>query len=440
VLAASFRDHNPDARFSALVIDDPDGEIGPGEPFEVLHPRDLGLDDEELHRRATMYTAQAFTSSLKPNVLLTLLRRHREPALLLDADGCVYASLDPVADRAQRHSVVVSPQSLDPQPATDDFAPERTLVAGGPMNGGFVAVGAGAERFLEWWIERTRRHCIYLRQAGLAYSEAWLTLVPALFDHHVLRDDRGCNVMGWNLHVRDVEWDGDVPMIDGGRLRHFHFASSFDPERPHLLAAYQAAHRGWWPLPAERPGMARLCRDYAARLLSHGYREDRAMGARYASMPDGTVIELWMRELYRSAVVASESGDQPEPPNPFTHGPKRFLAWVRERESEPATRPAPALPDAALGDVGRVIAELERRDAEDEHLRDEADAWRKQARDWREAFEAERVARIDVEREASETIERADYMQKSMSWRITRPLRSAAAAVRRVRTARARRP
>ena len=439
MLAASFRDHNPDARFSAVVIDDPEGEIGPGEPFEVLRPQDLGLDGQEVHRRATMYTAQAFTSSLKPNALEALLHRDGEPVVLLDADGCVYASLDPVAERAERHSVVVTPQSLDPQPATDDFAPERTLVAGGPMNGGFVAVGAGAERFLEWWAQRTRRHCIYLRQAGLAYSEAWLTLVPALFDHHVLRDDRGCNVMGWSLHIRDIEWDGDVPMIDGGRLRHFHFASSFDPERPHLLAAYQAEHRGWWPLPAERPGMARLCREYAAQLLANGYREERSVSPRYASMPDGTAIEPRMRELYRSALVSSESGDEPEPQNPFADGPQRFLDWARERESAPATRPAPALPDAALGDIGRAMAELDRLRTDEEARREETEAWRTQAENWREAFEAERAARIGAEHDAVQTRERAGYIERSMSWRVTRPLRWAAAAARRVRAARARR-
>jgi hypothetical protein len=438
VLAASFRDHNPDARFSVVVIDDPANEVGPGEPFEVLRLRDMGLDEHEVHRRATMYTAQAFASSLKPNALEALLRRDGEPVVFLDADGCVYATLDPVAERAERHSVVVAPQSLDPQPPDDDFAPERTLIAGGPMNGGLVAVGPGAEPFLEWWGQRTRRHCVYLRQAGLAYAEAWLTLVPAFFDHHVLRDDRGCNVMGWSLHVRDVEWDGDVPMIDGGRLRHFHFASSFDPERPHLLAAYQAEHRGWWPLPAERPGLARLCREYAARLLAQGYHEERSLSPRYESMPDGTAFELWMRELYRDALLSSESGDEPEPPNPFADGPEDFLAWARERESEPAARPAPALPDAALGDVGRALAKLERLRTDEESLRAEMETWRTQAENWREAFEAERAARVGAERDAVETRERAGYMERSMSWRITRPLRGAAAAARRVRASRSR--
>ena len=427
------------------MIDDPDGEVGPGEPFEVLRPEDLGLDGDEVRRRATMYTAHAFCSGLKPNLLLALLRKEGGPVILLDADGCVYAGLDPVAELAERHSVVVTPTSFDPHPNIDDYLPERTLLMGAPMNGGFLAVGGGGEAFLEWWGERTRRHSIYLRQAGLAYSEAWLTLVPAFFDHLVLRDDRGCNVSGGNLHAREVEWDGDVPTIEGGPLRHFHFFASFDPDRPHLLAPFQASDRGWMPLPAEQPGLERLCRDYASRLLAHGYRDDRATAYRYASAPDGTPIEPWVRELYRSALVEAEAAGEAEPPNPFSHEPAEFLRWVeaRAKDADAEADPVSPLPDGNLGDVGRAMVERERllrdqeaRREEVEMWRDASDAWQAGAEGWQ--AEAERW-RAEAESWRAEAERRRAQPEGSMGSRITRPLRAVSAAARRARALRTQR-
>jgi hypothetical protein len=194
------------------------------------------------------------------------------------------------------------------------------------MNAGLLAVGPGAEGFLDWWAQRTRRRCVFDEPHGLMLGQTWLTLAVGLFDHVVLRD-RGCNAAGWNLQGRDVRWDGGTPTVDGALLRHFHFAGSFDPERPSQLTPI-ARHAEWWASPAQRPGLARLVRDYAERLLDRGYRDARPNAPANERMPGGAPIEPWMRECYRRALMEAERDGTAEPPNPFADGSERFCEWL----------------------------------------------------------------------------------------------------------------
>ena len=202
VLAESFLAHNPGASFSVLSIEDPGALPARGdEQFEILTPSDVGIDRGELHRRATMYLTQGLATSMKPNLLLTLMERREEPIVLLDADGCVYDGLSLLGRLASSHSLVLSPHSLDPHPISRLESPEQQFLRAGVMNAGLIGVGGGASQFLRWWAQRTARDCIVDQRRGLLFEQNWLTLATALFDHHVLRD-RGCNVAGWNLQAR----------------------------------------------------------------------------------------------------------------------------------------------------------------------------------------------------------------------------------------------
>jgi hypothetical protein len=355
VLADSFRRHNPGHRFLALVIDDPDGQLGGGKPFEEVTPLQVGIDRAELHRRATMFTTHWLAASLKPDLIRHLLV-HDEPVLFLDADSCVYADLDPLAELVARDTLVLSPHSLDPHPLYEDDSAEQVFVRHGVINAGLLGAGRGAEPFLDWWRERTARRTVIDLERGLVAEQGWLAVATAIFEHRLLRD-QGCNVMGWNLQGRDVEWRGEVPFIGGAPLRHFHFNFSFDPERPHLLAPFQENPPPWasrlWPMLEERPGVARICRDYAERLLAAGYRESRREAPGFAAMPDGRPFESWMRERYRNAVIRAEATGADEPPNPFTHGPDRFTEWLRGG-GPPASTPPDARAALAEAEIRRL--------------------------------------------------------------------------------------
>ena len=184
----------------------------------------------------------------------------------------------------------------------------------GVFNSGFVAAGAGAGEFLEWWSGHARRDCVDDLASGMHVDQYWLQSVPAYFEHTILRDPT-LHVAHWNVHERTVERDGGRYLVDGRPLRTFHF-SGFDPECPDRL------HRYPTPIPyrvdpAQNPALAQLLLDYADELLAAGYREKRALGYRYATSASGVPLGRWERALYREAALAREAGARFELPNPF---------------------------------------------------------------------------------------------------------------------------
>lgn len=314
VLARSFRDHHPQIDLVVFVVDD-DGTVGSDEPFSLVRPEELGIDHAEFRRRGAMFGPRGLIGTTK-----TLLTRHlvheHGTVLFVDADSCVYGDLSHVFSLAEEHGLVLSPHLLWPISAAEAGYPlEETFLLYGVFNGGFFAVGRRGGDFLDWWCDRTARRCIEAPERGYNYTQHWLTLAASYFDHHVLRDP-GINVMWWNLYDRDVEWIGDAPSISGQELRHFHF-TGFDPAASTLFGRRDETARAGFPGFAQRPGMARLCREYAGRVVASGLAAARRHPLPFVVLPDGEPFSDDARTRYRDAVERAELSGGLEPPNPF---------------------------------------------------------------------------------------------------------------------------
>lgn len=336
VMTASVAEHDPGARIVVLVLGD--GELRDGAGFgpgvEVLGIGDV-LSAEEAPRMGLMYSTQGLAGALKPRLLRHLVERDDGPVILIDSDICLYGSLAGVADRAAAGPPVLTTHSTTPLPESD-----LPMLKAGVFNSGFLAAGPRALPMLEWWCDRTRRDSIYMPWEGILWEQSWLGLAPAFFEVDVPRDP-GLNVLGGELLDHDVEWDGDRPRLRDTPLRCFHFSGPYDPHEPELLVspapeghpAIRHTSLGGMSVPwlslEDKPGALRLSRAYAQRLIDAGWDEPRPE-AIFAEL-DGRPIHRAVRRTYRAGVLAAESGDGTDPPNPFTGAPlDEFYEWLAQ--------------------------------------------------------------------------------------------------------------
>lgn len=331
VLASSFARYHGGDRLVVVVTDGSFESAGP-EPFDIVGTVDLGLDERELRRRASIYDAGTLAKSLKPLLLRYLLERE-EVALWLDADLEIFAPLDEAVERAGSHGVVLTPHALQPR---------ASARVDGAFNGGFVAVGRTGLPFVEWWAERLRRDCVFDHARDLHNDQGWLTYVPCYFEHDVLRDP-GYNVAYWNLDQRELAAVADGFEVDGRPLRFFHF-SGFDPVYPGRLSIYERSQRER-PV-SERLAVERLCTGYARRLLAGGYEAFAGLGTSFDVAASGRAIDRRERLLYRALLLEAERSGGPEPPDPFD--PASAGAFEKLLAESPESLPLPPLERARL--------------------------------------------------------------------------------------------
>jgi glycosyltransferase involved in cell wall biosynthesis len=355
VLATSFTKQHPGAAFSVVLVDDPARSVKEdGEPFELLRVDEIGISPGETLKMAAIYDVLELSTAVKPWVLETLLRRGAPAVMYLDPDVVVYSPLDDVAALAEERGLVLTPHVTSPIPRDGRSPSESDVLASGAFNLGFVAVSGSAADFLAFWRERLRRECLVDPARMRFVDQRWLDFAPGVFGAAVARDP-ALNVAYWNLHGREIAFDGTTPLVDGRPVRFFHF-SGYDPDRPWLLSKHQGLRARI--LLSEHPGLASLCDSYRKSLLDAGYAEAAGLEYGWSRLGNGLAYDPVMRALYREALLSSEAdgeGTAPgagdaarEPPNPYAEGgDEAFLSWLNE---VPAERPG--------GRLSRYLAAL----------------------------------------------------------------------------------
>jgi hypothetical protein len=314
VLAAAWLRSHPDLPFCVLLLDG-DKSVLTCNGFRVLAAEELDISLEDLQIRRAIYDPFELANSLKADLFRTLIAAGHDAVVFLDSDTAVYDKLDDVGAAAAEHGVALSPHLVNPPPADGRYPGELDVpLKYGVFNSGFIAAGAGAREFLEWWSAHARRDCVDDLASGMHVDQYWLQSVPAYFEHTILRDPT-LHVAHWNVHERHIEHTAGRYLVDGRPLRTFHF-SGFDPEHPDRLHRYPV------PIPyrvdpAQNAALAQLLRDYANELLAAGYVEKRALGYSYATSASGLGLGRWERAVYREAALASEAGAGFELPSPF---------------------------------------------------------------------------------------------------------------------------
>jgi glycosyltransferase involved in cell wall biosynthesis len=328
VLTESLHRFHPGAEVTVLALDDMRAEVAlAGDRFRLLELEELDLGPGELERMRVLYDVMELATAVKPWLLRHLLAEDRGPVVYLDPDIEAFAPLDEIDRLARRHQLVLTPHTLGPVPRDGHRLTEADIMGSGIYNLGFAALGEDAGEVVDWWCERLRRDCISEPREMLFVDQRWMDFAPALFTCHILRDS-SYNVAYWNLADRDVAWTGDGYEVDGRPLRFFHF-SGYDPAQPWRLSKHQQDDPRI--LLSERPGVARLCHDYAEHLREAGWGTLARTPYRWDVLDNGIPLDRRLRRLYRRELKAAEAAHRPLPPNPFERGgTEAFVDWLNE--------------------------------------------------------------------------------------------------------------
>lgn len=328
-LAESLRAHQPDARMSVLVVDSIDGFVDPAqEPFEVLGPQDLAIDDFEA--MSVRYGVTELCCALKPSILSHLLPRG-EPVVYLDSDVRMFAPLDGLDKALQAHPFLLAPHLLTELPDDGREPSELAILLAGSFNLGFAAARATpeVEALLAWWSGRLRTGSRLDPSRAMVFDQRWADLMPGLFEAVGIWRDPGVNFGYWRAATSRLERDGERILVDGHPLRTVHF-TGFDPQQPERLSKYDnrtALDR--------EPLLAELCANFAERLDAHGHAETSRWPYGFARTASGAPLTSELRELWDRAAREGAVSQLP-----FTaEGERAFLRWLAE--PEPGTNGEP---------------------------------------------------------------------------------------------------
>jgi GT2 family glycosyltransferase len=322
-LAESLQAHQPGARMSVLIVDAIDGFVDRvEEPFEILSPRELEVEDFDA--MSVRYGITELCCALKPSILRHLLREGGATTVYLDSDVRVFAPLDELDEALERHPFLLSPHLLEPL-ADDGCEPnELAILLAGSSNLGFAAARPTPEvdALLSWWEERLRTGSRLDPTHAMVFDQRWTDLMPGMFASVGLCRDPGVNAGYWRAATSYFEQGDGGVLIDERPLRTFHF-TGFEPERPQRLSKYDNR------ISLERePVLAGMCLDFAGRLdaCGHGVASvwPYGFGATASGLPMTSELrDLWDRGAREGALTET----------PFTApGERAFLAWLAEPE------------------------------------------------------------------------------------------------------------
>lgn len=314
VLARSVAEQHPDVPCFVLLADETQECFDPArEPYELLRLTDLGIPD--LPRFCFAHREHELSYACTPYLLDALLDRGVSRVLFLKQETLVAGRLDPILDRLEGHSILLTPHLLEPLAGGDRTERELNILQSGVFNAGVVGVSEtpAARAFLGWWQDRVYHHCRHAVAQGMHYEQRWLDLAPIFFEDVCVDRDPGANIGHWSLPERIA--------VEPRVLRF----SGFDPERPEQVTRYSRRVS----MPALGP-VAEVFAAYAEALLAAGWREAQRWPYAYGVFDNGVPIPDVAREIYRGLGDGVERfGD------PFRTGGGSYFDWLNQPSDGP---------------------------------------------------------------------------------------------------------
>jgi len=300
VLADSFRHFHPEGKFAILVVD-LSNDAADIHDTEILGLRDLGLAAGDEWRLPMLYEQQELISSLKPALLLALIRRGAGVVACFENSTLMFGALSKLEQPTADQPVVASEE------IQNDF---------GDYGRSFVAASPNAEARLRRGILSTDPTDSPIPKDPFSLIAPAVVVTP------------GFAVGYWNLEPKALTLSQRGYEIGGQPLRSFDFRG-YNPDKPHLLTKYQ----GLEPpiLLSEYPAIARICDEYLEKMKRVVRDSQQRTAPRPGFLPSGLRLDQRMLRLYRKSLETWRTGKNQEPPSPFGPGGEgAFISWLNE--------------------------------------------------------------------------------------------------------------
>lgn len=270
-LGDSLAKFHPKSKFIIGLVDyrDPEIDYSFFKGMEIIGFDEIGF--QEFDEMIARYNVIEFNTSVKPFYIDYLWKWFGtdSPIIYLDPDIVLYRSLDHVLDNLITHSIVLTPMFCE--------APEKTsldeLVAlrHGMFNLGFIALkySEHSQKFIDWWKERLRTHCLIDKPRGIFVDQKWVDLAPLLFDEVFILKHRGYNMAWWNFSERRLlDKEGVYAVNHPDQLLHFFHFSGFKPGSDYITGRSGEEQFAY----ANRPELKKLGLTYTQQLMQNNYK------------------------------------------------------------------------------------------------------------------------------------------------------------------------
>ena len=261
----------PDCHFVIGLVDnlDPNIDYTSFSAFEIIPFDKIGfLFFKDM---LAAYNVIEFNTSVKPFYFDYLFRTHGDEAriLYIDPDIEAYQSLDDLFSQLSDNGILLTPNLVqEPQ----SLAPgELASLRHGMYNLGFIGIAYTDEsqRFIKWWQERLRYHCLIEKCRGIFVDQKWVDLAPLFFKDIKLIDHPGYNMAWWNLSERKlIEKEGVYYVNSTDQLLYFFHFSGYTPGTEFYTGRVNTSNQYSF---SNAPELRPLFMQFTEKLKANGY-------------------------------------------------------------------------------------------------------------------------------------------------------------------------
>lgn len=381
VLAKSVRQHCKDVKFSVILSDKiPKELILKDEPFdEILTIYDLNLSVGTVDTWIFIHSVVEICTAVKGQALVNFLESGSEKVVYLDPDIAVFDDLNELECLLDEHSVILTPHQSEPeQTEMDVLNNEVCSLKHGIYNFGFFAVRNSTEglRFARWWRDRLMKHCFDDIPNGIFTDQRWGDFVPAFFEDSYILREPNYNVSTWNLTNRNVTKRSDFSFFVNGKPLQFYHFSGFDSGAQEIMLNVYGK---------DNPALWELRNWYIQRIAEEGQEKLGNLPSFFGYFSNGETVTAHHRYVLRNRpdVVKYLAGQSPYD----VDAEKSYYNWYCYSEDTYIEESRDH-----LGDSRRIIRDLRKQVANLQH---------------------------QCEEKEQDFVE----VKKSLSWRLTTPLR-----------------